>query len=61
MRSDLGHPAHPPVSVVMTVLNESRHLSGAVRSVFNQDYRGTVELIVSGADKTGEGFYEYKR
>ena len=47
MRSDLGHPAHPPVSVVMTVLNESRHLSGAVRSVFDQDYPGSIELVVA--------------
>jgi hypothetical protein len=47
VRSDLGHPAHPPVSVVMTVLNESRHLSGAVRSVFDQDYPGSIELVVA--------------
>ncbi|HEX2306902.1 MAG TPA: glycosyltransferase family 2 protein [Jatrophihabitantaceae bacterium] len=47
MRSDLGHPAHPPVSVIMTVLNEARHLPGAVQSVFDQDYPGQIELVVA--------------
>ncbi|QGF25013.1 glycosyltransferase [Raineyella fluvialis] len=38
---------HPPVSVVMPVRNESRHLEEAVRGVLAQDYRGTLEVIVA--------------
>lgn len=31
----------------MTALNESRHLAAAVRSVFDQDYAGPLELVVA--------------
>ncbi len=31
----------------MAVLNESRHLAAAVRSVFEQDYPGPIELVVA--------------
>lgn len=47
----MGHAAgtanHPPVSVIMTALEESRHLAEAVRSVFAQDYPGPLELVVA--------------
>jgi succinoglycan biosynthesis protein ExoA len=39
--------AAPAVSVIMTALNESRHLAEAVASVFDQDYPGTLELVVA--------------
>lgn len=47
MRNDRIDPAHPLISVIMTVLNESRHLTDAVESVFAQDYAGPVELVVA--------------
>ncbi|MCW2496477.1 glycosyltransferase family 2 protein [Jatrophihabitans sp.] len=37
----------PAVSVIMTALNESRHLAGAVESVLAQDYAGPLELVVA--------------
>jgi GT2 family glycosyltransferase len=37
----------PPVSVIMTALNEERHLPDAVGSVFAQDYPGPLELVVA--------------
>jgi hypothetical protein len=39
--------AAPAVSVIMTALNESRHLAEAVASVFAQDYDGPIELVVA--------------
>ncbi|WP_272947977.1 glycosyltransferase family 2 protein [Serinicoccus sediminis] len=47
----------PPVSVVMTVLNEEEHLPQAVRSVLAQDYPGPMEVVVAvgpGRDRTRE-------
>jgi glycosyltransferase involved in cell wall biosynthesis len=38
---------YPGVSVVMTVLNEERHLASAVRAVLDQDYPGELELVVA--------------
>lgn len=38
---------YPPVSVVMTVLNESRHLTHCVEHVLAQDYPGRVELVIA--------------
>ncbi|WP_204059885.1 glycosyltransferase family 2 protein [Microbispora corallina] len=37
----------PPVSVIMPVLNEERHLRDAVRQVLDQDYEGPLELVIS--------------
>lgn len=37
----------PGVSVVMPVLNESRHLREAVRHVLSQDYPGELELVMA--------------
>ncbi|MGJ3508567.1 glycosyltransferase family 2 protein [Enemella sp. A6] len=39
--------SYPPVSVVMPVRNEERHLSAAVARVLDQEYPGELELIVS--------------
>ena len=39
--------AFPAVSVVMTALNEQRHLVEAVDSVLAQDYPGPLELVVA--------------
>ncbi|MGH3469024.1 MAG: glycosyltransferase family 2 protein, partial [Thermocrispum sp.] len=35
------------VSVIMTVLNEERHLRSAVRAVLEQDYLGQLELVLA--------------
>ena len=37
----------PPVSVVMPVLNEGRHLAASVRGILAQDYAGEMELIIA--------------
>lgn len=47
----------PPVSVIMPVLNEERHLAEAVRRVLDQDYPGTLEVVLAvgpSADRTDE-------
>lgn len=36
-----------PVSVVMPVLNEERHLAAAVRAVLDQEYDGDLELVLA--------------
>jgi glycosyltransferase involved in cell wall biosynthesis len=46
-----------PVSVVLPVLNEERHLRGAVRSVLEQDYLGDIEVVLAlgpSRDKTSQ-------
>jgi Glycosyl transferase family 2 len=48
---------YPPVSVVMPVRNEERHLAEAVRQVLGQDYPGEVEVVLAvgpSADRTGQ-------
>jgi hypothetical protein len=39
--------AFPPLSVLMVVRNEERHLADAVRSVLAQDYPGEVEVVLA--------------
>ncbi|MEJ5866211.1 glycosyltransferase family 2 protein [Pseudokineococcus sp. 5B2Z-1] len=51
-----GTPA-PPVSVVMTVLDEARHLEESVRCSLGQEYDGELEVVVAvgrSADGTRE-------
>jgi len=38
---------HPPVSVVMTVVDEERHLHTAVQHVLDQDYPGSLEIVIA--------------
>ncbi len=48
---------YPPVSVVMPVRNEERHLAEAVRHVLAQDYPGPMELVLAvgpSGDRTGQ-------
>lgn len=50
-------PSLPPVSVVMPVLNEERHLRTAVRHVLEQDYPGELEVVLAigpSRDRTAE-------
>jgi succinoglycan biosynthesis protein ExoA len=47
----------PPISVIMPVLNEERHLREAVRQVLSQDYAGPIELVLAvgpSRDRTQE-------
>src|SRR5690242_14025523 len=37
----------PPVSVILPVLNEAKHLRAAVGSILNQDYSGEIEVVLS--------------
>jgi succinoglycan biosynthesis protein ExoA len=49
--------AAPPVSVVMPVRNEERHLADSVASVLGQDYPGELELVLAvgpSRDRTAE-------
>ena len=49
--------AWPPVSVIMPILDEERHLAEAVRGVLAQDYPGELELILAigpSKDRTQE-------
>src|SRR5579864_2587226 len=43
---------YPPVSVVMPVRNEERHLAESVRHVLGQDYPGPLELVLAVAPST---------
>jgi glycosyltransferase involved in cell wall biosynthesis len=48
---------HTPVSVVMPVRNEERHLQEAVQHVLGQDYPGPVEVVLAvgpSRDRTSE-------
>src|SRR4051794_12400762 len=45
--SDAGGFPWPPVSVVMPVLNEERHLRTAVHHVLEQAYPGELELVLA--------------
>ncbi len=47
--------AHPPVSVILPVLNEEHHLQSAVDSVLAQNYPGQIEVLIAlgpSKDKT---------
>jgi hypothetical protein len=37
----------PPVSVIMPILNESRHLRAAVAAITGQDYTGPLEIVLA--------------
>lgn len=55
--SEAGEVAWPPVSVVMPVRNEERHLRAAVSQVLAQDYPGPLELVLAvgpSEDRTEE-------
>src|SRR4051812_16452724 len=49
--------AWPAVSVVMSVLNEERHLDEAVTAILEQDYPGELEIVIAlgpSRDRTDE-------
>jgi glycosyltransferase involved in cell wall biosynthesis len=53
-KSDVRSPA---VSVIMPVLNEERHLRGAVQAILAQRYDGEMEVVIAlgpSADRTDE-------
>ncbi|MET7637575.1 glycosyltransferase family 2 protein [Streptomyces sp. NPDC005438] len=50
-------PAQPPVSVIMPVLNEERHLRTSVRHILEQEYGGEMEVVIAvgpSEDRTEE-------
>ncbi len=54
---DTAVPPWPPVSVVMPVLNEERHLTEVVQRALDQDYPGDVEVVLAvgpSRDRTAE-------
>lgn len=49
--------AMPPVSVIMPVLNEERHLRNSVRHILEQEYGGEMEVVIAlgpSTDRTDE-------
>jgi succinoglycan biosynthesis protein ExoA len=47
----------PPVSVIMPLLNEERHLRDAVAMILSQDYAGPLEVVIAlgpSTDRTDE-------
>ncbi|MGQ0844491.1 MAG: glycosyltransferase family 2 protein [Sporichthyaceae bacterium] len=46
-RSPRESAVAPPVSVIMPVLNESRHLRSAVTAIVEQDYAGPLEIVLA--------------
>jgi glycosyltransferase involved in cell wall biosynthesis len=47
----------PPVSVIMPVLNEERHLRDSVRHILEQEYDGELEVVIAlgpSTDRTDE-------
>ncbi|MER6481156.1 glycosyltransferase family 2 protein [Streptomyces filamentosus] len=49
--------ATPPVSVIMPVLDEERHLRSAVRHILEQEYDGEMEVVIAlgpSRDRTDE-------
>ncbi|MFK0229913.1 glycosyltransferase family 2 protein [Streptomyces sp. NPDC090303] len=47
----------PPVSVIMPVLNEERHLRDSVRHILEQEYDGEMEVVIAlgpSTDRTDE-------
>ncbi|MEV6204330.1 glycosyltransferase family 2 protein [Streptomyces sp. NPDC051771] len=49
--------ATPPVSVIMPVLDEERHLRDAVRHILEQEYDGEMEVVIAlgpSTDRTDE-------
>jgi succinoglycan biosynthesis protein ExoA len=50
-------PADVPVSIVLCVLNEERHIANAVRHALDQDHPGPLELVIAlgpSRDRTDE-------
>jgi succinoglycan biosynthesis protein ExoA len=50
-------PADVPVSIVLCVLNEERHIANAVRHALDQDHPGQLELVIAlgpSRDRTDE-------
>ncbi|MEU6817313.1 glycosyltransferase family 2 protein [Streptomyces sp. NPDC046860] len=48
---------HPAVSVIMPVLDEERHLRGAVQAILAQEYAGDMEVVIAlgpSSDRTDE-------
>ncbi len=45
---DTSHPgAFPPVSVILTVMNEEAHLRASVYAALNSDYAGELEVVIA--------------
>lgn len=45
--ADAAGGSWPPVSVILPILNEERHLEAAVRQVLEQDYPGSLEVVLA--------------
>ena len=51
--SDNSHRGQePPVSVILTVINESRHLRDAISAILSSEYSGAIEIAVAVGPST---------
>ena len=47
-RGDAAHAGdYPPVSIILTVINEEPHLAQAINAALNSNYRGDVEVVIA--------------
>jgi len=54
-RGDKSHPADsPPVSIILTVLNEEAHLREAISAALNSQYSGELEVVVAVGPSSDE-------
>jgi succinoglycan biosynthesis protein ExoA len=52
-----AQPKHPPISVMLPVLNEEAHLEASVESILAQDYPNDIEILLAlgpSTDRTDE-------
>ena len=52
-----AQPKHPPISVMLPVLNEEAHLEASVESILAQDYPSDIEILLAlgpSTDRTDE-------
>ena len=47
-RGDAAHAGDsPPVTIILTVINEEPHLAQAINAALNSNYRGDVEVVIA--------------
>jgi succinoglycan biosynthesis protein ExoA len=47
LRDASHHPSEPAVSVILTVVNEQRHIEAAVQAILDSNYSGQIEIAIA--------------